>query len=254
MAKNRDAPIEKKDTSFGLCPIDDPTILPQRGLVLVENLPDVRPGGKPRGKGLPGGGKKYFEGLDESFVREWEDEVGIRPGFVSRLYELEEHVYIVMKLEGSMVNEDGYREGPFIRRIPFKNSERFEPRYNPKTEFVQENIIHLFKVRMSWEGSNLQRFLRERRAELLAQGVSSAELDGGGVFAPLGNQQAKYLRIEEAIEYPMGSVECPAGKIAEIGGIGLVPASMFTPDILKNPAKGFYYNHLRRGVAALPLL
>lgn len=254
MAKNKSAPIEKKDTSFGLCPIYDPSILSRTGLTLIDNFADPKSGGKPSGKGLPGGGRKYFEGLEESFRREWEDEIGLRANFVSELYELKEHIFIIMDGTGAVVNEDGYPEGRLVRRIPFDNSRRVEPRCNSKTEVVLENIIHLFKVRLEWEGSKLQYFLRARREKLLSQGVSPAELDSTGVFAPLDSDEARSLGIEEGIEYPIGSPEYPAGRKSEIAGIGLVPATMFSPAILKDPPKGYYYNHLRRIIAALPLL
>lgn len=191
MTRNRVHPdsVERSVTVFGTGIVPaDPLLLPCPAVLFVHNIAD--PGeeesseqrGKRAGWGKPGGGQKSEEWEDPASAinREYEAETGVRVAQAIELHEFEEPRVII-----TPVDRISRRPIGKPRIIPFKRGERPSFSFDPKNETAIENWVHSFKVKLAWEGSALQRVLRQLKQKALATGKVDDEWfsqEGIGVY------------------------------------------------------------------------
>jgi hypothetical protein len=148
---------------------------------------------------MPGGGMKADEWEDPStcIIREFEAEGSLQAAQAIELPEFEEHKLIRTPVDRVTRRPIGKPRIEF-----FTKGQRPACPFDPKNEDLKENPIHLFKVKPVWEGSALQRILRQIKTEVLASGrATQEELDYSGIGVWLGhldeeNRRVKYMLQE----------------------------------------------------------
>jgi 8-oxo-dGTP pyrophosphatase MutT (NUDIX family) len=256
MSRKRRIIDEVSVTTQGICVVNDDIILGERepGILLVYNR-RIAGDGKPEGGGIPGGGSEIFaENPQETLAREFQDETGFPVLECEMLFEdnskiIQEHGEMefgaksgakIIEIETGLVRDMGVgkEERRLYRDILSRDVEMewinemlAESLRNNKIKLPERqrgerrilNRIFVYRVKVAWDGSSLQKILRQRETNCI-------------MLDELDENEIADLNIKE---------------FEEIGGIGIFALEDVVNDFR---CKLIYPSHRKRIVKGLQLM
>lgn len=251
MSTNRKIIDEVSITSQGICIIDDDILGPSKGVLLVYNR-RIAGDGKPAGGGLPGGSsERILEDPQDALWREFRDETGFPILEYEELFEADPKIIIeqlsetgvgpkIIEIERQKLGFQpvGKEERRLYRDVLCrdveldwinemlsealrKNKIKLPDRMRGERRIL--NRIFIYKVKVQWEGSPLQKLLIRRETncimfdELSAAEITSLniketdEIGGIGIFA-----------LEDALSDMRGELIYPSHRKRLLRGLELM--------------------------------